>query len=141
MCSNSAPGTFLKHDNTCRVGNLDCVTSCASFGQWWYVFATLVVWAYAMYPLFVGLLMISVMCSMTICVALSFIGAYPSPISLVGLCIASIGKLGKCPSASLAALSRILSIVSSYLSAKIPRWVAWYFDLSSCSITSFFSVG
>ena len=33
MCSNSAPGTFLKYDNTRRVGNLACVASCASLGQ------------------------------------------------------------------------------------------------------------
>ena len=71
-----------------------------------------------------GLLMISVMCSMPIWVALSFIGAYPSPISLVGLCIASVGKLGVKPSAFLAALLRILSTCSSCLSVKMPRWVA-----------------
>ena len=94
-----------------------------------------------MYPLSVGLLMIYVMCSMPIWVALSFIGAYPSPISLVGLCIASVGKLGVSPSAFLAALFRILSIVSSCLSVKMPKWVAWQFDLSRCSITSFFRLG
>ena len=77
-----------------------------------------------MYPLFVGLLMISVMCSIPIRVALFFIGAYPSPISLVGLCIASVGKLGVSPNAFLAALFRILSIVSSCLSVKMPRCVA-----------------
>jgi len=66
-----------------------------------------------MCPLFVGLLTISVMCSMPICVDLYFIGAYSSPISLVGLCIASVGKLGINPSAFLAALFRIFSIVSS----------------------------
>ena len=77
-----------------------------------------------MYPLSVGLLMISVLCSMPIWVALSFIGAYPSPISLVGLCIASVGKLGVRPNAVLAALLRILSIVESCVLVKIPRWVA-----------------
>jgi len=76
------------------------------------MFATLVVWAYAMYPMSVGLSMISVMCSMPICVALFFIGAYPRPIFGVGLCIASAGKIGVSPSAFLAALLRILSIVS-----------------------------
>ena len=89
-----------------------------------------------MYPLSVGLLMISVMCSMPIWVALSFIGAYPCPISLAGLCIACVGKLGIRPSAFLAALLRILSICSNCLSVNMPRWVAWYFDLSRCSIIS-----
>ena len=42
---NSAPGMFLMYDSTRRVGSLACVASCASLGQWWYVFATLVVWA------------------------------------------------------------------------------------------------
>ena len=77
-----------------------------------------------MYPLSVGLLIIHVMCPISICVALSFIGVYPRPISLVRLCIASAGKLGVSPSAFLAILLRILSIVSSCLSVKMPRWVA-----------------
>jgi hypothetical protein len=84
-----------------------------------------------MYPMHVGLLMMFVMCSIPICVALSFIGAYPRPISLVDVWIASVRKLGISPRAFLAALLRILSIVSSYLSVKMPRWVAWYLDLSS----------
>ena len=79
-----------------------------------------------MHPLSVGLLMIFEICSMPIRVTLSFIGAYPSPISLVGLCIASIGKLGVSPSAFLAALLRILSICPSCLSMKMPRWLEWY---------------
>jgi len=66
-----------------------------------------------MHPLFEGLWMISMMCSMPIYVALSFIGAYPMHISLVGVCIASVGKLGISPSSFLTALLRILSIVSS----------------------------
>ena len=74
-------------------------------------------------------------------VALSFIGAYPSPISFVDLCIASVGKLGVSPSAFLAALLWILSICSSCVSVKMPRWVAWYSDLSSYSITSFLRLG
>jgi len=45
MCYNSAPGMFLMYDNTRRVGSRACVASCASLGQWWYVFATVVVWA------------------------------------------------------------------------------------------------
>ena len=94
-----------------------------------------------MHPLSVGLLMISMMCSMPIWIALSFIGAYPSPISLVGLCIAYVGKLGIRPSAFLAALLRILSICSNCLSVKMTRWVSWYFDLSSYSITSFLRPG
>ncbi len=80
------------------------------------------------------------MCSMPIFVALSFIGAYPSPISLV-VCIAFVGKLGVIPSAFLAALLRSVSIVFSCLSVKIYRWVAWCFDLSSWSITSFLRLG
>jgi hypothetical protein len=62
--------------------------------------------------MFVGLLTISVMCSIPICVDLYLIGAYPSPIFLVGLSIFSVGNLGMSPSAFLAALFRILSIVS-----------------------------
>jgi hypothetical protein len=79
----------------------------------------------------VGLLKIFVICSIPICIALSFIGAYPRPISVVCLCIASAGKLGIKHSAFLAALLRSLSIVSRCLSVNIPKWVAWYFDLSS----------
>ena len=56
-----------------------------------------------MCPLSVGLLRISEICSMPICAALSFIGAYPRPISVVCLRIASVGKLGIRPSAFLAA--------------------------------------
>ena len=85
--------------------------------------------------------MISVMCSMPIWVALFLIGAYPSPISLVGLCMACVGKLGVRPIAPLAALLRILSTCYNCLSVRMPRWVAWCFDLSSCSITSFLRLG
>jgi len=52
-----------------------------------------------MYPLSVaGLSRISVICSIPICVALSFIGAYPRPISVVCLCIAcvALGSLRLC---------------------------------------------
>ncbi len=80
-------------------------------------------------------------CSIPICAALFLSGAYPSPISLVGLCIASAGKLGVRPSAFLAALLSILSIVESCVSVKIPRWVAWYLDLSIWSMTSCFRLG
>ena len=82
-----------------------------------------------MRPLSVGLLMISVICSISICVAMSFIGAYPRLISIVCLCIASVGKLGIRPSAFLASLLRSLSIDSSCLSVNMPKWVAWYFAL------------
>jgi hypothetical protein len=71
-----------------------------------------------------GLLRISVRCSIPICVALFLSGAYPSPVSLVGRCIVSVGKLGVRPNGFLAALLSILSIVESCLSVKIPRWVA-----------------
>ncbi len=94
-----------------------------------------------MCSLSVGLLMMFVMCFIPICVALSFIGVYPRPIFLVDVYIASVGKLGVSPREFLAALLRILSIVSSYLSVKMPRWVAWYLDLSSWSITSSFRLG
>jgi hypothetical protein len=67
-----------------------------------------------------------VMCSSPIFVAMSFIGAYPRSISLAGLWIPSVGMLGTSPSAFLAALLRILSIVSSCLSVKMPKWVALY---------------
>jgi len=88
-----------------------------------------------------GLLIIYVIYSIPICIALSFIGAYPRPVSVVGLCIAFVGKLGIRPSAFLAALLRSLSIVSSCLSVNMPKWVAWYFDRSSWSITCFFLLG
>ena len=76
-----------------------------------------------MSPLSVGLMRMSVMCSISICVAQSFIGAYPIPISVVGLCIAFVGKLGISPIAFLATLLSSVSIVSSYncLSVNIPR--------------------
>ena len=48
----------------------------------------------------------------------------------MGLCIASVGKLGVRPSAFLAALLSILSIVFSCESMKIPRCAAWYLNLS-----------
>ncbi len=66
----------------------------------------------------------SMRCSIPICVALFLSGAYPSPISFVGRCIASVGKLGVRPGAFLAALMNILSIVESCVSVKIPRRVA-----------------
>ena len=69
--------------------------------------------------------------SIIICVALFISGAYHSPISFVGRRIASIGKLGVRPNAFLAALLSILSIVEGCVSVKIPRWVAWYSDLSN----------
>jgi len=77
------------------------------------MFATRGIWVWANHPLSVGLLMIFDMCSMPICVALSFIGAYPRPIYFVASCIASVGKLGVSLGAFLAALLKILSIVPS----------------------------
>ena len=68
-----------------------------------------------------GLLRMFMRCSIPICVALFLSGAYPSPRSIVGRCIASIGKLGVRPSAFLAALLSILSIVESCMSVNIPR--------------------
>ena len=73
----------------------------------------------------------SIRCSILICVALFSSGAYPSPICFVGLCIASVGKLGARPNAFLAALLSILSIAFSCEFVKISRCVAWYLDLSS----------
>ena len=81
-------------------------------------------WAYARYPLSVGLLSMFIICYIPICVALCVSGAYPSQISFAGRCIAYVGKLGVSPSAFLAALLSILSIVESCVSVKIPRWVA-----------------
>ncbi len=71
------------------------------------MFATLVVCAQAMCPLSVGLLMISVMCYMPICVIMSLIGTYPRPIYLVSLSMPTVGKLGLSPNVFLAALLRI----------------------------------
>ena len=79
----------------------------------------------------VGLLRMSTRCSIPIFVALLLCGAYPSPNSFVGRCIATVGKLGIRPNAFLAALLSILSILFSCVSAKIPIWVAWYLDLSN----------
>ena len=62
-------------------------------------------------------------------------------LSFVGRCIASVGKLGVRPIACVAALLSILSIVFSCESVKIPRWVAWYLDLSSWSMTNCFLLG
>jgi len=53
-------------------------------------------------------------------VARSVIGAYLRPISVVGLCIASVVKLGISTIAFLAALLISLSFVSSYLFVNIP---------------------
>jgi len=75
-------------------------------------------------PRSVGLLMISMRCSIIIWVDLSLSGAYPSLIYFVGRCIASVGKLGVRPSAFLAALLSILSIVSICESVNIPKCVA-----------------
>ncbi len=102
------------------------------------MFATLVVCAWAICSLSVGMLKMSVMCSIPKCDALSCIGVYPRPISVAGLCTASVGKLGVGPNAFLASLLRILCFVPSCLFVNIPRWVAWYLDLSNWSITSFF---
>ncbi len=80
-------------------------------------------------------------CSISICVALFLSGAYPSIISFVGQYIACVGKLGVRLNAFLATLLSILLIVESYVSVQIPRWVAWYLDLSSWSMTSCFLLG
>ncbi len=60
-------------------------------------------------------------CSIPICVALCLSGAYPSPISFVGRCIDSVGKLGVRPSEFLADVLSIVSIVESCVSVKFPR--------------------
>ena len=85
--------------------------------------------------------MVPIWCSIPIRIALSFSGAYPSPISFVGRFIASVGKLGVSSNAFLAAFSSILSIDSSCVSGNIPKCVAWYLDFSSWSITSCFLLG
>ena len=67
-----------------------------------------------MHPLSVSLLRTFVMCSRVIRDACSFIGAYPSPISVVGRYIPSIiGTMGMSQNEFLAALLSSLSIVSS----------------------------
>ena len=70
----------------------------------------------------VDLLRMSVMCSILIYAARSFIGAYLRPITLLGRCFASVGKFGISSLAFLAALLSNLSIVTSCLSVNIPRW-------------------
>ena len=70
-------------------------------------------------------------CSIPIWVALSLSVAYPSPISFLGRCIASVGKLAVRPSAFLAALLSTLSIVSSCESVNISKCITWYLDFSS----------
>jgi hypothetical protein len=136
--SSSAPATFLTYKKIRIVGIVACVASCASLGQWWYMFTTRVICACAMDPMSVGLLRNSAMCSILICVALSFIGVYSRSISVVDLCITSVEKLEVRPRAFLDALSKSLSIVSSCLSLSIPKWMAWYLDLRNWSITSLF---
>ena len=80
-------------------------------------------------------------CSIPICAALCLSGAYPSPISFVGRCIASVGKLDVRPNAFLTDLLRIVPFMESCVSVKIPRWAAWYLDLSSWPMTSCFRLG
>ncbi len=69
---------------------------------------------------------------MPICVALSLMEGYPRPISLVGLCTPSVGKLCNMLVARRSALLSMRSIYVSCVSVKTPRCVAWYFDLRSC---------
>ncbi len=61
-------------------------------------------------------------------------GGSPIPASLSGRWTPSVGKFGRIPMACRMALLSIPYIVVSCLSFKTPRCVAWYFDLSSCSI-------
>ncbi len=141
MILSSAPAMLFTYDTTRRVGSLACVASYAFLSQWWYVFAPLVVCAWAMSPLSVGSWRVYVMCYILICVAISFISMQPMPNSVVGLCIASAGHLGARPNAFLSTLLKSLYIVSSCLSVNFPRWLAWYLELSSWSITIFARLG
>ncbi len=141
MLSCSIPAIFRTYERTRRVGNLACVASCASLGQCWYMVAILVVCACAIYPLSVDLFRVFVLCSIPICVALSFVVVYPRPISVAGLCIASVGKLRVRPVAFLAALFNSVSVVSSCLSVNMPKWVAWFLDFRRWFITRFFLLG
>ena len=134
--SSSAPGMSLRYERTRRVGSLACVASCASLGRWRYVLAIHVV-CVGYVSSFYGFFIISMMCSRPIWVTRCRSGAYPRPISTVGLWMASVGKLGRRPIAFLAALLRILSINSSCVSVNIPRCVALYLDFRSWSMTSF----
>ena len=106
------------------MGNSAWFASCASLGQCWKTDATLVACAKAISSLSVCLLRTSVMCSIPVRVDRSLSGAYPRPISFVGRCVASVRKVGMGPKAFLAALLRIMSIVSSCLSMNIPKKVA-----------------
>ena len=94
-----------------------------------------------MYPLSEGLFAKLTRCSVAMAMTLLTTGAMPSPISVEGGCIASVGNPGVRPSACLPALLRSLSIFWSCADVKMPRWVAWYLDLRSCSMTSSFRPG
>jgi len=61
--------------------------------------------------------------------AMYFCGAYSCPISFIGRCVASAGKLSISPIACRVALLRSLFSVLSCMSVNIPRWVAWYLEV------------
>ena len=97
-------------------------------------------WEWARYPLSVSLFILQMRCSILIWVALSLIDERPRPISLAGLCTPSVGQLKRRPGACLSAPLSMPSISVSCRSLKTPRYVARYFDLRSCLITSVFSL-
>ena len=121
--------------STRSVGSFSGLDSSASVGQWLNWVRSLCVWEYVRYPLSVSLFILFRRCSIPIWVALSLMDGSPRPISLVGLCTPSVGKLWSMPVACLSALLRMRSISVSCGSVKTPRCVAWYLDLRSCSIT------
>jgi hypothetical protein len=92
-------------------------------------------------PPYVSLFITRVRRSISICAALSRIGERPKPANFRGRCTPSVGKFGRRPIACLIALLRMPSIFVSCLSLNIPRCVAWYLDLSSCSMASVLSGG
>jgi hypothetical protein len=92
-------------------------------------------------PLSVSLFNTRVRCSIPIFVTLSRIGERPRPASFRGICTPSVEKLGRRLIACLIVLLSMPSIVVSFLSLNIPRYVAWYLDLRSCSIAIVFKGG
>jgi hypothetical protein len=88
-----------------------------------------------MYPLSESLFMVLMRCLILIWVALSLTDGSPRPISFIGRWTPSMKKFERRPVANRSARFSMPSISDSWRSLKIPRCVAWYLDLRSCSIT------
>ena len=95
--------------------------SSASGGLCWKVFSSLELCMLAMCPLSVGLLDMFTRCSVPIVAALLRMESSPSPNSVVGLCIASVGNPGVTPRDWRAALLRIVSMLVSCVFVNMPR--------------------